>query len=118
VKIYSNKEFSQLPEFSTKRTSSTRQFQKIVRTSLESVETKSKGVVIKQKASMKKSSSASWKTYVRKGQESCNYSYRLSKTEQLRSGLSPASRLLFVFSIRAQPNLVHFASGAEGALLF
>jgi hypothetical protein len=32
VKIYSNKEFSQLPEFSTKRTSSTRRFRKFVRT--------------------------------------------------------------------------------------
>jgi hypothetical protein len=32
VKIYSNKEISQLSKFSTKRTSSTRQFQKFVRT--------------------------------------------------------------------------------------
>jgi hypothetical protein len=44
VKIYSNKEFSQLPEFSTKRTSSTRRFQKFVRTFLEPLETESKGV--------------------------------------------------------------------------
>ena len=54
VKIYSNKEISQLPKFSTKRTSSTRQFQKFVRTFLESVETKSKGGVIKRKASRRR----------------------------------------------------------------
>ena len=44
MKIYSNKEFSQLAEFSTKRTSSTRQFQKICTKVQEDLETKSKGV--------------------------------------------------------------------------
>jgi hypothetical protein len=44
VKIYSNKEFSQLSEFSTKRTSSTRRFRKFVRTFYKPAETESKGV--------------------------------------------------------------------------
>ena len=105
MKIYSNKEFSQLPEFSTKRTSSTRRFRKFVRTFYNPVETESKGVdesdqsIERSELSKEEEQLASWKAYARKGQDSCNYSYRLSKTEQLRSGLSPASRLLFVFSI-------------------
>jgi hypothetical protein len=41
----------------------------------------------KEQARRRKNSSQSWKAYVRKGQESCNYSYRLSKAKQLRSGL-------------------------------
>ena len=39
---------------------------------------------------------ASWKVYARKGQDSCNYSYRLSKTEQLRSGFHRTFRCCFV----------------------
>ena len=42
MKIYSNKEFSQLSEFFTKRTSSTRRFQKFVRKFLQHVETENK----------------------------------------------------------------------------
>ena len=101
MKIYSNKEFSQLPEFSTKRTSSTRRFRKFVRTFYNPVETESKGVdesIERSELSKEEEQLASWKAYTRKGQDSCNYSYRLSKTEQLRSGLHrPFLVVLFLF---------------------
>ena len=90
MKIYSNKEFSQLPEFSTKRTSSTRRFRQFVRTFYNPVETESNGVdesIERCELSKEEEQLASWKAYARKGQDSCNYSYRLSKPEQLRSGL-------------------------------
>jgi hypothetical protein len=51
---------------------------------------------------------ASWKAYARKGQDSCNYSYRLSKTEQLRSGLHRPFSLLFCVPSLAQ-SIPYFA---------
>ena len=72
---------------------------------LEPVETKSKGVdeiSNEVKASTEEEQLASWKAYARKGQDSCNYSYRLSKTEQLRSGLHRPF-LVVLFPSRAQP---------------
>jgi hypothetical protein len=64
----------------------------------------------------KRNRSTVWKDYVSKDQESCNYSYRLSKSEQLWSGISPVISLLFVSLPLAQPK-PYFAGGAEGALL-
>jgi hypothetical protein len=111
VKIYSNKEFSQLTEFSTKRTSSTRRFRKFVRTFYNPVETERKDVdEIIERSELRKEEEqvAFWKTYTRQGQDSCNYSYRLSKTEQLRSGFHHHS-FLFVSLSRVQSIPCYFA---------
>ncbi len=56
----------------------------------------------------RKSSSPSWKAYARKGQESCNYSYRLSKTEQLRSGLHRPFHCC-LFSLSHAKSIPYFA---------
>ncbi len=60
---------------------------------------------------------ASWKTYARKGQEKCNYSYRLSKTE-LRSGLHRPFSLLFVFFIPRTIDSLYFAKWCRRSVAF
>ena len=57
----------------------------------------------------------SWKAYARKGQDSCNYSYRLSKTEQLRSGFH-RSFLVVLCSFPCTTDIPTSLSGAEEAL--
>jgi hypothetical protein len=70
---------------------------------LEPVETKAKALTkARTKSSKEEEQLASWKAYARKGQDSCNFSYRLSKTEQLRSGLHRPF-LVVLFPSRAQP---------------
>ena len=85
MKIYSNKEFSQLPKFLRNEQVVPDSFRKFVRKFWET--SRLKQCSERSELSKEEEQLASWKAYARKGQESCNYSYRLSKAEQLRSGL-------------------------------
>jgi hypothetical protein len=86
VKIYSNKEFSQLPKFLRNEQVVPDSFRKLYE-SFGKLRDWSNALNGTRASKEKEAQLTILETYTRKGQESCNYSYRLSKAEQLRSGL-------------------------------
>ena len=106
MKIYSNKEFSQLPEFFLRN-------EQVVPDGFESLyerfttrRDQSKGIDESDESSSEPKKS------------SCNYSYRLSKSKQCGLGVFTDLSFVVCFSVRAQPRPLYFVADTEGACCF